>query len=334
MLLTECLPSVSIVMACLNSRSTVEATICSLQSQSMKNWELILIDDGSTDGTEKILQHIAGSDSRISYISQQNNGLTQALIRGCNLAKAPLIARQDADDISLPNRLAQQHQLLSKRPEVGFVSCFADYIGPRDEYLSTVIRPADSIEATEKLLNERLGPPAHGTVMFRKSIYDQVGGYRPQFYYAQDSDLWMRMAEVSQIAYVQESCYRFRWHENSITGSGRSLQSEFGRLGQLCRKARREGQSEQPWLEQAEQLRAAIVERRQQPTQTFDSAAKKSSQLSMTYLIACQLVANKDPRARSYLRQVLRHQPWHWRAWVRLAQSLVSGEKRDARNEV
>jgi glycosyltransferase involved in cell wall biosynthesis len=320
-------------MSCFNAESTVLAAVQSIVTQTFSDWEFLIINDGSTDGSRLLLDRLAASDSRVRVIHQENTGLTEALIRGCHEARAPFIARQDADDLSLPNRLARQYELLLKRPEVGFVSCFADYIGPRNEYLSTVTRPADSNEGTEKLLNDQLGPPAHGTVMFRKSIYEQVGGYRRPFYYAQDSDLWLRMVEVSQIAYLQESGYQFRWHENSITGSGRLLQSEFGRLGQLCRKARREGRSEQLWLEEAEQLRASIVERRQQTPQTSDSAAKKNSQMSMSYLIACQLVANKDDRARSYLRQVLRHQPWHWKAWVRLAQSLVSGEKRETSSE-
>ena len=326
-------PVVSIVMACFNSEKTVASAIESLQRQTLKSWELIIIDDGSTDSTLSVLQGFSQRDTRIRVIAQQNTGLTLALIRGCVEASSAIIARQDADDISLPRRLELQYETLMKHPEVGFVSCFADYIGPENEYLSTVTRPADPEEATFKLLNEKLGPPAHGSVMFRKTVYDAAGGYRSQFYYAQDSDLWMRMAEISKISYVQQSGYQFRWHEHSITGSSRSLQSEFGRLGQLCRQARGANQSELPFLEEAEGIRASIVWARQQSSPNDRTSSSKDSKLSMAYLIATQLVANKDDRARSYLRQVLRHQPWHWKAWVRLAQSLVSGEKREARNE-
>jgi len=326
-------PLVSIVLACFNSEKTIAAAIQSLQRQTLEAWELIIIDDGSTDSTPIILRQFEEQDLRIRVLSQQNTGLTLALMRGCAAARSGIIARQDADDLSLPERLEQQYHTLMKHPEVGLVSCFADYIGPENEYLSTVTRTADIEEATMKLLNEKLGPPAHGTVMFRKSVYDAVGGYRPQFYYAQDSDLWLRMAEVSRIAYVQQSGYQFRWHMGSITGSGSSLQSEFGRLGQLCRKARKEGQSELPWLEEAENLRASIVHRRQHASPDDPSSLKKNNQLSMTYLIASQLVANKDDRARPYLWQVLRHQPWHWKAWVRMGQSLLSSEKRVASGE-
>lgn len=314
-------PAVSVVMACFNSEKTVQAAIQSLQRQTFKNWELVVIDDGSTDFTSEILSGVAKQDARIRVLSQNNIGLTCSLIRGCAEARSALIARQDADDLSMPRRLELQLQLLNSRPDVGFVSCFADYIGPENEYLSTVTRPADAEEATRKLLDEQMGPPAHGTVMFRKSVYEQVGGYRPQFYYAQDSDLWLRMAQISLIGYVPQSCYQFRWHVESITGSGNRLQSEFGRLGQACLKARRAGLSEVPWLEEAEALRDSAVESRQRNFQKVLPLAIKSSQLVMTYFIASQLAKNNDPRARLYLRDVLRKQPWHWKAWIRLIHS-------------
>lgn len=321
-------PVVSVVMACFNSERTVAAAIQSLQGQTLKDWELVVLDDGSTDSTLEILSSLARQDRRIRVLSQSNTGLTLALIRGCTEARSTLIARQDADDLSMPWRLGLQLELLNSCPEVGFVSSFADYIGPKDEYLSTVTRPIDAEEATRKLLDERMGPPAHGTVMFRKSVYEQVGGYRPQFYYAQDSDLWLRMAQVSFIGYVPQSCYQFRWHVESITGSGSRLQSEFGRLAQACLKSRKAGQSELPWLEKAEALRAAIVDSRKQSLQLSIRSAKKSSQLVMTYLIASQLVKNKDPHARLYLRDVLLKKPWHWKAWIRLIQSIAQSISR------
>ena len=320
-------------MSCFNDAAHVATAIQSIQQQTLTNWELIVINDGSTDETKQILQKFAKADPRIKVIEQENTGLTRALISGCDIAKAEFIARQDADDISLPTRLEQQHAMLMRNSEVGFVSCCAEYIGPGNEYLKTQSRPADSETATYKLLNEKMGPPAHGTVMFRKAVYQQVGGYRHQFYFAQDADLWLRMAEVSQVAYVQEAGYQFRWHESSITGSGRSVQSKFGRLGQLCREARRENNPEEPWLEEAEELRASIISSRQQLDSKRQRAVRKDNQLSMTYLIGSQLVLNKDNQARFYLFKVIRQQPWHWKAWIRLVQSLITGEKRIAERE-
>jgi glycosyltransferase involved in cell wall biosynthesis len=326
-------PEVTVVMACFNSAATLDDAIRSIRSQTLKNWELLLINDGSTDSTFSIMERHAALDCRIRVFTQANSGLTQSLIDGCQLARSPIIARQDADDLSLPDRLLRQYQIMCEQPSVGLVSCFADYIGPENEYLNTVTRPKDPIEATRCLLDERMGPPAHGTVMFRKAIYEQVGGYRRQFYYAQDSDLWMRMAEVSKIAYLQESAYQFRWHGRSITGTGRALQEEFGRLGQECRNARRQGIPEAPFLAEADHLRSIIIAQRQSPNPSSAKLSVRHSQLAMNYVIGTQLVRNKDIRARAYLQSVLRERPWHWKAWIRLGQSLISGNRRSATDQ-
>lgn len=320
-------PLVSVVMSTFNDEDRVAEAVRSIQSQTLTDWELVTINDGSTDRTGDILDSLAEADSRIRVIHQENTGLTRALIRGCREARADFIARQDADDVSTPERLEKQLKLLRADCELGLVSCFAEYVGPENEYLTTVTRPADSSEATHALLNERAGPPAHGTVMFRKSVYNAVGGYRSEFYFGQDADLWLRLAERCKIAYVAEVGYRFRWHPGSITGSGRSVQRDYGILAQECRQARLCGHDESPHLEAAEQLRQRIIAER---TRGKSSANRRANHGDMRYLIGTLLVSNRDHRARKYLWQVVRKRPWHWKAWVRLAQSLVSGEKREA----
>lgn len=320
-------PLVSVVMSCFNDEGHVEQSVRSLQRQTLSRWELVAIDDGSTDRTGKLLCKLAEQDSRIRIIHQENSGLTAALILGCREAKADTIARQDADDVSHPERLALQLDLLASSPTLGFVSCFANYVGPAGEFLSTVTRSPDPTQATTELLNERIGPPAHGTVMFRRSVYEQVGGYRLPFYYAQDADLWLRMAEVSEIGYVPSPLYDFRWHPGSITGSGRSLQREFGILGQRCRQARCMGGDESPLLEEVEGVRKlAIAARNERQRRT-------SNQTSMNYQIGSQLVRNGDIRARGYLKKVLAASPLHVRAWIRLLQSWLSGKKQIASSE-
>jgi len=239
------------------------------------------------------------------------------LIRGCAEAVAPLIARQDADDWSFPQRLQEQLAMLEADPKLGFVSCSTEYVGPADEHLVTITRPADPDTATRGLLTERQGPPAHGSVMFRKSLYEQAGGYRSQFLYSQDSDLWLRMAELMSIGYVEAVGYRHRKDPSSISGNRRAQQSEFARLAHACRASRLRGDSQLANLEQAQALKESILRSK--------SSAKHSSKhgsLDINYLIASQLVANGDKRARRYLRRVLRIRPWHWRAWARLAQSF------------
>lgn len=321
----DSVPLVSVVMSCFNDQETVEQAVRSIVDQSFENWELIAINDGSTDLTGQILDRLASQDSRIRVIHQQNMGLTRALIRGCALAQGEYIARQDADDRSHDDRLVSQVALLESDSTIGFVSCFARYLGPGGEFLSYVTREVDAATATEQLLNQRLGPPAHGSVMFRRGLYEQVGGYREAFYFAQDSDLWLRIAEVRRIAYVPNCLYDVQWRPVSITGSGRAIQREFGFLSHRCRQARLAGDSEADLLETGLRLRDSMLTRKDTETGSF---ARAANQQNMNYQIGSQLVKNRDHRARQYLGDVLRSNWFHWKAWLRLIESYLTRDLR------
>ncbi len=314
-------------MSVFNDAVRVPRAVESIVAQMFTNWELIIVNDGSTDGTTEVLASLAAADTRIRVLEQQNSGLTLALIRGCREARAGFIARQDADDVSCPQRLQQQLAMLDNDPGVVFVSCWTDYLGPGGEFLETVTRPQDSLKATHDLLEEQQGPPAHGSVMFRRSAYENAGGYRTEFYYGQDSDLWLRMAERGRIAYVQQRLYRYRRDSTSISGSRQSLQREFGRLGQACRAARRQGRSETPHLEVARQLTAQITRR------GVSEREIAKGERQMAYLIGSQLARRGDRRAAKYLWDVIKHSPCHWRAWVRLVQAHCTMKADETSND-
>jgi hypothetical protein len=169
--------------------------------------------------------------------------------------------------------------------------------------------------ATDALLQRRHGPPAHGSVMFRRSLYQQVGGYRPAFRYAQDSDLWLRMVEKAMFACVPEVLYEHRKEVSSTSGAQRPAQRRFGELGHLCKQARAEGRAETPYLEEAERLSAEVSATR--------GGQDRAAAAAAAYLLGSQLLRNGNPRARDYLWQAVRLHPWHWRAWLRLAQGSV-----------
>lgn len=313
-------PRVSIVMSAYNDASRVGRAVRSMLAQTFADFELIAIDDGSTDDSADEIGKLAAADGRIRLVRQQNTGLTAALIHGCALARAPYIARQDADDWSHPERLEDQLALLESDERLGFVSCATEYVGPGDEHLTVVRRPGDPERATDGLLNARLGPPAHGSVMFRRAVYEAAGGYRPQFYYSQDSDLWLRMAERSLIGYVDAVRYHHRKDSGSISGARRGQQSEFARNAHACRAARLSGESEQPWLEACARLGARIRDGRE--------LAPGPHGYDIDYLIGSQLTRNRDARARAYLWATIRRSPWHWRAWLRLLQSAALSQVR------
>ena len=302
-------PLVSIVMSVYNGAEDLEGSVRSLLRQTWSDFELIVIDDGSTDETPRILESLAAEDDRIRVVQQENQGLTAALRHGCKLARGRYIARQDADDWSHPDRLALQLELLQSNARLGLVSCTTQYVGPEGEPLCVIRRPTDPREATRRLLDERQGPPAHGSVVFRRDLYEQVAGYRTEFYFGQDADLWLRMAEQAEIGYCNEVLYFCRITLSSISSTRRSIQAEFGRLGQRCRAARREGGPERPHLDAARHLADRAKSHAVRGSGSESAAA--------CYYIGSMLLDRGDARCRRYLRRSLTFSPRHWRRWIK-----------------
>jgi glycosyltransferase involved in cell wall biosynthesis len=313
-------PTVSVVISVYNDVNRVESAIRSVLDQTYQNLEVIVVDDGSSDGTSELLDRIAETDCRVRVLHQPNAGLTRALIRGCSQTSGEFIARQDSDDWSYPQRIAEQVALLETDARIGFVSCATQYIGPGKEPLAVVTRATDPEISTLGLLRERQGPPAHGSVMFRRSLYQRVGGYREEFYFAQDSDLWLRMAEHALIGFLPDVRYVCSQDMLSTSGAQRQIQGRFGELGWLCRVARLAGGDESACLLEAIALRDTFI-----LAGRASLANATDAELAQAYFIGSQLVRNRDHRARQYLWSVLMRRPWHMRAWLRVLQSLAQG---------
>jgi glycosyltransferase involved in cell wall biosynthesis len=309
-------------MGVYNDVARVQKAVASITEQTLRELELIVVDDGSHDGSAALLDRLAAQDPRVVVVHQENSGLTRALIRGCEMARGEYIARQDSDDWSHPQRLAEQVALLDQDRRVGFVSCATQYVGPGDEPLVVVRRAVDPVQATRGLLEGRQGPPAHGSVMFRASSYRDAGGYRSEFLFSQDSDLWLRMAGNAMIGYLPEIRYFHRKALDSTSGANRRFQARFAELGHACRRARDQGLDETPMLSEAAALGEELRSRR------GGMPKEPSGELAVAYLVGSQLAKNRDARARDYLWQVLRARPWHWKAWIRLAQSYAGAARR------
>lgn len=303
-------PEVSVVVSVYNGEDHLRVSLDSILSQEGVDLELVVVDDGSTDATLSILSEIATADQRVKVVHQENRGLTQALIQGCAHARGEFIARHDSDDLSLPGRLSKQIAFLRACPHVSFVSCWALALGPEDEVLFEIKRPADESEATELLRTHRQGPCGHGSVMFRRAAYESVGGYRHQFYYAQDADLWLRLSEVGVLAYIPETLYAYRVSPNTISSRYRAVQQALGELGHLCRRARESGEAEEAILSQAALLRPAV------------RGSALPDVLAGDYFIGRCLISRRDPRARRYLWNVLKKRPWSLGAWLGLVHTL------------
>lgn len=315
-------PKISVVMSVYNGSQDLASAIECILCQTLNAFEFIIVNDGSTDNCLEILREFEKRDARIRVIDQENRGLTNALIIGCNAAKADFIARQDVGDYSHPNRLEEQTDFLEKHPHVGFVSSFSDVFGPGNEYLMTITRSTDIDQATKNITHKKHGPPGHGSVTFRKSTYKQVGGYRSQFYFGQDSDLWLRMAEISSLGFIGKTLYCYKIEEDGISTSQREFQKEFGIISQYLKEARSNQQSEEDLLQKAQSLTDQVLERRKTKTKP-----SKKSASEINYFLGSMLTKQRDGHARKYLIRVLKKKPLHAKAIYLLAKAAFFSKK-------
>ncbi|OGO06384.1 MAG: hypothetical protein A2Y73_07940 [Chloroflexi bacterium RBG_13_56_8] len=235
-------PKVSVVMSVYNGASYLPAAVESILGQTFSDFEFIIVDDGSTDQTSKILQSFR--DERIVLLKNNRNlGLTKSLNRGLERARGEYIARLDADDISLPERLARQVQYLDAHPELGLVASAVVYIDPDGNELGVQrIRTRDFYSA---LLDVDF-VWEHSATMFRTACVQAVGPYRDEFKYMQDVDLWLRIGEKSGLMVLGEPLIKLRLHPESIGATVRVCQREYGLLAVRLAKQRKLGGEECP----------------------------------------------------------------------------------------
>jgi glycosyltransferase involved in cell wall biosynthesis len=186
-------------MPVFNAASSLAKSIQTIRDQTLADWELLIIDDGSTDGTRDVLGQAARLDARVRVIDQHHAGIVSALNRALSAAKGRLIARMDADDEAHPDRLAEQVQFMQQRPEIGVAGSYVRFGGDRTtaagyglhvDWLNSLVEP----EAI--YLNRFVESPfAHPSVMFRRELIDQLGGYRESAF-PEDYELWLRWLEA------------------------------------------------------------------------------------------------------------------------------------------
>lgn len=293
-------------MAVYNGAATLDSTMDSILGQSEPDFELVAVDDGSTDSTPAILAAYATRDDRVRVVTQPNAGLTRALIRGCEESRGTLIARHDCGDRSHPDRLRRQRELLDARPEVVLVSCYTRAVGPEDEPLYEV--EADGEEIRRSLLGDGIdairGLTHHGTAMFRRDAYTAAGGYRAEFRVAQDLDLWVRMARLGELAVVPDFLYEARVDVGSISASRRDEQVASAEIALRLRDTTSE-------TERASLLqKAAEIAPRK--------ARKPADDARALYFIASCLRRTRHPQWKRYARQALQRDPLYLRAWLLL----------------
>jgi len=214
-------PGVSVLLPVRDAGPYLGQCIASLERQTLADFEVVAVDDGSRDGSAEVLDAWAARDPRVRVTHQPPSGLVAALNAGLERCRAPLVARMDADDISHPRRLELQARELEERHSVGVVSCRVRHFrwhevgeGFRiyEEWLNS-LTDADSI-ARERFVES---PVAHPSAMVRRELFEAAGGYR-DFGGPEDYDLWLRLLEGgTEIRKIQRYLYFWREHGDRLT---------------------------------------------------------------------------------------------------------------------
>jgi len=204
---------ITVLMPVYNGEKYLREAIDSILSQTFTDFEFIIVNDISTDSTKEIISSY--NDPRIRLINTDHNmGLVRSLNYGLKLAKGKYIARMDADDISLPNRLELQATYLDNYPEVALLGTGKYIINQNGKILSKTIALSDPCKNILKS-----NTFTHGSVMFKKNISEELGYYNELFKYSEDYELWLRFAKYYKVSNLPQPLYKWRVHTENITNT-------------------------------------------------------------------------------------------------------------------
>lgn len=222
-------PLVSIVMPVRDGIGFVDAAVASIRHQSLADLELIVVDDGSSDGTpERIRDHLA-TDPRIGLVVRMPGGVAAALNHGCSLARGRYIARMDADDIARPDRFARQVGFLEAHPDIAVLGSAVTIIDAAGAKIGTRRFP-NRHDAIARALRSGTNPVAHPSVMMRRAAFDASGGYDARFEGCEDYELWLRMLPRVRFANLNAPLVAYRVHAKAASQTGRLRQILVGRV--------------------------------------------------------------------------------------------------------
>lgn len=204
-------PTLSVLMGVFNEEKYIEDAIDSILAQTFSDFEFLIVDDNSQDQSSNIIESY--NDPRIRFIKNEtNHGLTASLNRALDLATGTYIARQDADDISEPNRFEKQVSFLEQNTNVSIVGTGTYLIDGDGEIVDKRLGYCNP--TFEDFLNK--SHLVHGSILVRRSVLDELGGYDEFFRYGQDYDLWLRLSKQYNVANIPDPYYRHRIHDEGV----------------------------------------------------------------------------------------------------------------------
>ncbi len=214
-------PLVSILMPVYNAEKYLRQAIDSILAQTFTDFELVIVNDGSIDNSERIIKSY--TDKRIVYIKQENQGVARSLNNGLKICKGKYIRRHDADDISTPEALQKQIEFISKHPEYPLIGSRIAFMTENGKIAYNYTNPTENFfngkyyhEVTLKNYWKNR-PIIHATILAKKDLFFEEGMYRTEFPTSEDIDLWFRVLEKYKVAVINEVNYFVRLHGTSNT---------------------------------------------------------------------------------------------------------------------
>jgi glycosyltransferase involved in cell wall biosynthesis len=241
-------PLISVVMAVYNEAGQLERTLESIYGQTCDDYELIIVDDCSTDETWRVLN--ANQHPRLKlHRNERNQGQTASLNIGIGMAAGKYIARHDAQDVSAPERFVKQAALLDANPNVALVGSQVEWIDDTGAVVREFAYPTRHESIIERMREKNSF--GHGAVMIRRAALDEVGLYREAFLLAQDYDLWLRISGRFEVANLPEVLYRMRFSTRMASIARNGEQNAYAGLARKLAGERTEAGGERTDLEGA-----------------------------------------------------------------------------------
>lgn len=215
---------ITVLLPVYNAARFLPETLASLRAQTLADFKILAINDGSTDESGAILDSYASQESRLQVVHQENQGFAKTLAWGVKQCKTPLIVRLDADDLALPQRFEKQYAAFqSAREKLAVLGSGFHVINTTGRAIETVKPPTMHDDITNQLWRGR-SVIAHPSVMMRRDAVLAVGNYRKPFDHAEDFDLWIRISQNYALANLPEPLIRYRRHQNNVSTVNAKIQ--------------------------------------------------------------------------------------------------------------
>ena len=303
--------TVSVVIPVHNGERYLAQAVESVLAQTHRDLELLIVDDGSTDATAAIIRRYAARDRRVRVLTQENLGVAAAGNRGLTEARGEWVARLDADDVFLPEKLERQLAFVRRRPEVRIAGTLGHFINEAGRVIGLVSTDGPFTGEQFEAMTA-LGEPVffvHSSTLMHRETVLAAGGYREQFIQAEDIDLWLRVAERGHLLLkMPEPLLLYRLHGASLTMSRNAEQKRQHRWVMACAEARRKGREEpsleaflrserrRPWSARLRALRQEAGERSYQKAALHYACGRWAALAACLCLAACLNPGHVLPR--------------------------------------